>query len=181
MTQPISGQEFVRATVHLAGEVDIETGHSSRYSVEHVQTRLGSALIYLLDFDATADLVRVARVGAERARGLFDDDQIACLPVGVLHDGQESSVVMRMRGRQTTVTAQAITAAANRYRRPYLTCQVGGLVLVLHDAEAVARLVEVTETSYRVASALWPVEASMAAQAEADELAERRVRERAGR
>ncbi len=66
-------------------------------------------------------------------------------------------------------------------QRPYLTCQAGGLVLVPHDAEAVARLVEVAETAYRVAGALWPVEASMAAQAEADELAERRVRERAGR
>ena len=181
MTQSGSSQEFIRATVHLVGEVDFETGHSSRYSVEHVQTRIGSALVYLRDFAAAADLARVARIGAERARGLWLDDQISVLPGGVLHAGQDSSVVVRMRGPQTTVTAQAITAAANRNRRPYLTCQVGGLVLVLHDAEAVARLVEVAETAYRVAGALGPVEASMAVQAEADELAERWVRERAGR
>lgn len=126
-----------------------------------MQTRIGSALVYLLDFGAVADFARAARLGAQRAQGLFPAEHTASLPVEMLHTGQESSVIVRMRGAQTSATAQAITAAANRHRRPYLTCQIGGLVLVLHDAEAVARLVEVAETSYRVAAALWPSSALM--------------------
>lgn len=176
-----SSQEFVRATVHLAGEVEYETGHSTRYSAEHVQTRIGSALVYLLDFGAAADFARAARLGAERAQGLFPAEHTASLPVEMLHTGQESSVIVRMRGAQTSATAQAITAAANRHRRPYLTCQIGGLVLVLHDAEAVARLVEVAETSYRVAAALWPISSALMPDSGKDEHAEQWERQQAQR
>jgi hypothetical protein len=168
-----SSQEFIRATVHLAGEVDYETGHSTRVTAEHVQTRIGSALVYLLDFIAAGDFARAARLGAERAQGLFPAGHTASLPEALLHSGQESSVIVRMRGAQTSATAQAISAAANRHRRPYLTCQIGGLVLVLHDAEAVARLVEVAETSYRVAAALWPITAALMPDSGKDEYAER--------
>ena len=174
-------QEFIRATVHLAGEVEYETGHSSRYSTEHVQARIGSALVYLLDFVAASDFVRAARLGAERARGLFPAEHTASLPVELLHTGQDSSVVVRMRGAQTSATAQAISAAANRHRRPYLTCQIGGLVLVLHDAEAVSRLVEVAETSYRVAAALWPISSALMPDSGKDEYAERWEQQQARR
>ena len=174
-------QEFIRATIHLAGEVEYETGHSSRYSTEHVQARIGSALVYLLDFVAASDFVRAARLGAERARGLFPTEHTASLPVELLHTGQDSSVVVRMRGPQTSATAQAISAAANRHRRPYLTCQLGGLVLVLHDAEAVGRLVEVAETSYRLAAALWPISSALMPDSGRDEYAERWEQQRARR
>lgn len=176
-----SSQEFVRATVHLAGEVEHETGHSSRYSAEHVQCRIGSALVYLLDFAAAGDFARAARLGAQRARGLFPAEHTASLPDALQHTGQESSVVVRMRGAQTSATAQAITAAANRHRRPYLTVQIGGLVLVLHDAVSVARLVEVAETSYRVASALWPLSAALMPDSGRDEYAEQWERQHAQR
>ena len=180
MPQPGS-QEFIRATVHLAGKVEIETGHATRYSAEHVQTRIGSALVYLLDYVAAANFGRAAQLAAQRGDGLFAPGYAATLPGELLHSGQDSSVIVRMRGAQTSAAAQAISASASRHRRPYLACQVGGLVLVLHDGEAVARLVQVAETAHRVARALWPISTALTAKTERDLFAEQWGRARTHR
>ncbi|SHN88913.1 hypothetical protein SAMN05660350_04904 [Geodermatophilus obscurus] len=157
-------QEFVRATVHLAGEVEIETGHVTRFTVEHVQARIGSALLYLLDFTAAADFARAALAAAERAGGLFTAGGAGSLPVELVQAGQDSSVIVRMCGAQPVAYPQAVAGSVSRHGRAYLTCQVGGLVLVLHDAEATGRLVAVAETVHRVAAALWPVAAQTLAE-----------------
>jgi hypothetical protein len=169
-------QEFVRATVHLAGDVGVETGHVARFTVEHVQARIGSALLYLLDYTAAADFARAALAAAalaaaqsgggqsgvgqlapgQRGGGLFAAAGVGGLPAEVWHGGQDSSVIVRMRGTQPVAFPQAVAASGSRHGRAYLSCQVGGLVLVLHDTEAVQRLVLVADTVHRVAAALWP-------------------------
>lgn len=151
------GQEFVRATVHLAGPVEIETGHAAHYAAAHVQARIGPALLYFLDYVAARDFAAaVADAAAKAAVARLFSPEGAALPPGLGGSDQESSVIVRLRGRQQVVAPQAVAGAVSPHRQPFLTCQLGGLVLVLHSAEALARLVTVAYTAHRVAAALWP-------------------------
>lgn len=152
------GQEFVRATVHLAGAVEIETGHAAHYSAAHVQARIGSALLYLLDYLAARDFAAAVAAVVARGEGLFSAGAEG-LPPRVRHPGQEASVIVRLRGRQQIAPPFAVAASASAGRRAHVVCQLGGLVLVAHTGEALERLGRVADTVHRVAAVLWPQEA----------------------
>jgi hypothetical protein len=148
-------QEFIRATVHLSGAVPIETGHRAQYSAEHLQVRIGSVLLYFLDFAAVADFAATVAHAARIADGLFGHDAPVLLPQQLQHPGQESSLVIRLRGAQAVAAPTAVHAALSPHGSSFLTCQVGGLVLVLHSPQALTRLVRVTDSAHRLAAALW--------------------------
>lgn len=65
-----SYQEYVRATIHLAGPVTVETGRLAHYSAVHTRARIGGEIIYFLDLvdvDAfIASVAQAARYGAAR-------------------------------------------------------------------------------------------------------------------
>ncbi|GAB4083290.1 hypothetical protein G3R41_21460 [Modestobacter muralis] len=150
------GQEFVSATVHLAGAVEIETGHVAHYSAEHIQARIGGVLIYFLDFAAVAAFAEAVADTAETARATFDHAHAAALPPQLRHHGQDVSLIVRLRGRQAGEKAQGKTAAASYDGVPFVGCRIGGIRLVVRDAEAMRLLAHVADTVARIAGALWP-------------------------
>jgi hypothetical protein len=160
--QQRSEQEFVSATVHLAGSVDVETGHAAHYSAEHVQARIGPVLLYFLDLAAVGDFAACVEATVAAAGRVFDHAGSVPLPAALRHPGQEASLVVRLRGGQRTEGPHGVAAAASLGRGAFISCKVGGLRLVCHDAEALRRLVHVARTAQRVAHALWPAAASSA-------------------
>ena len=151
-----TGQQFVAATVHLAGAVEVETGHRAHYSVEHVQARIGGVLVYFLDAAAVDAFARAVVAAAEYGPAAFAHPNATPLPRALVTSAQEVSLVVRLQGEQTTEPPQAVTAAGSLAHRGHVTCTVGGVRLVLHDAEALHRLAHVTDTVARLAAALWP-------------------------
>lgn len=153
--QPTAGQEFVSATVHLAGAVGVETGHAAHYSAEHVQARIGPALLYFLDATCVDDFTAAVEAAVAAAPRVFDHPHPATLPGPLQRRDQQTSVVVRLRGPQRATSPHGVAATGSLDRRAFLTCQVGGLRLVCHDAEALHRLAHVARTAQRVAHALW--------------------------
>ena len=150
------GQEFVSATAHLAGAVEIETGHAAHYSAEHIQARIGSVLIYFLDHAAAQSFAAAAAATEERAGQVFTHPHATGLPTQLRHPGQDVSLIVRLRGPQDTKEPVAMTTAASLDGQPLVGCRVGGLLLVIRDAEAMHRLAHLAATVARVAAALWP-------------------------
>ena len=70
------------------------------------------------------------------------------------------SLIVRLRGPQATEDPQARTATASLDSVPSLVCRIGGLRLVVRDAEAMHRLFRVAQTTARLSAALWPVTAT---------------------
>ena len=145
------GQQFVSAVVHLAGGIDIETGHLAHYSTSHIQARIAGVLIYFLDPAA------VART-AEDAPTVFGHTHPVRLPAQLSTTAQEVSLILRLQGDQVTERPSGSTAAVSGFGHGVIGCRVGGLLLQLHDAEALARLAHVARTVTRLAEALWPVD-----------------------
>ena len=152
-----TGQEFVSATVHLAGAVEVETGHVAHYSAEHIQARIGGVLIYFLDLAAVTAFSAAVADTERVAVGAFEHPEATGLPQHLHHTGQSVSLVVRLRGTQDTEPAKGQTAFASHDGHPFVGCKVGGLRLVIRDAEAMHRLSHVTATVARLAAALWPV------------------------
>jgi len=152
------GQQFVSAVVHLAGGIDIETGHLAHYSTSHIQARIAGVLIYFLDPAAvTAFAAAVART-AEDAPTVFGHTHPVRLPAELSTTAQEVSLILRLQGDQVTERPSGSTAAVSGFGHGVIGCRVGGLLLQLHDAEALARLAHVARTVTRLAEALWPVD-----------------------
>ena len=150
------GQEFVSATVHLAGAVEVETGHAAHYSAHHVQARIGGVLIYFLDPAAAQHFAAAVDESARIAPQVFDHPHATGLPDTLAHPGQEVSLIVRLRGRQATEKPRGITTAASLDGYPLVGCRIGGLLLIVRDSEAMRRLAHVAATVERVATALWP-------------------------
>ena len=160
--QQRSEQEFVSATVHLAGSVDAETGHAAHYSAEHVHARIGPVLLYFLDLTAVGDFAACVEATLAAAGRVFGHSGPVPLPAALRHPGQDASLVVRLRGAQRTEGPHGVAAAASLDRGAFISCKVGGLRLVCHDAEALRRLAHVARTAQRVAHALWPATAPSA-------------------
>lgn len=151
-----TGQQFVSATVHLAGAVEVETGHQARYTAQHVQARIGGVLLYFLDRAAVADFARAVAATAEYASAAFGHPHAVQLPEALHTRTQDVSLVVRLQGAQTSEPPRGVTAGGSVGGHGHISCTVGGLRLVLHDAEALHRLVRLAHTVERVAVALWP-------------------------
>jgi hypothetical protein len=175
-----SGQQFVAATVHLGGSVQIETGHRAHYTAEHVQARIGGVLVYFLDLAAVDAFAAAVAATARYGRAAFAHPHATRLPPDLVTAAQEVSLVVRLKGDQATARPRGAVATAATGMRGRVECTVGGLRLVLHDAEALSRLVHVTDTVARVAAALWPA-ASLDEVEARDPHAERWERENAPR
>ena len=151
-----TGQQFVAATVHLAGAVEVETGHRAHYSVEHVQARIGGVLIYFLDAAAVDAFTRAVAATTQYGGLAFAHPHATRLPDRVDTGTQEVSLVVRLRGHQAGERPRGVVASTDTGGRGQVSCLIGALCLVLHDAEALHRLSYVTDTVARVAAALWP-------------------------
>ena len=160
--QQRSEQEFVSATVHLAGGVGVETGHAAHYTAEHVQARIGPVLLYFLDLACVDNFSAAVEATVAAAGRVFDHPGPVPLPAALRHPGQEVSLVVRLRGAQRTEGPHGVAAAASLDRGAFISCKIGGLRLVCHDAEALRRLAHVARTAQRVAHALWPAAAPSA-------------------
>lgn len=148
------GDELVSAAVDLAGAVSIETGHVANYTAQHVQVRIGPVLVYLLDWAAAESLHRAAAAAAA-SRHVFAHGHTGRLPRDLQATGQEISLVVRLRGAQSTPAAVVGSGHPSRPARAVVACTVGRLRVVCHDAEALHRLVRVATSALRVAGALW--------------------------
>lgn len=151
------GQQFVSATVHLAGAVEIETGHVAHFTAHHIQARIGGVLIYFLDLPAVDAFTAAVAATAEIAPQMFDHPNAVNLPAHLRHTGQDVSLIIRLSGPQDTEKPQGRTTASSLDGVAHVGCKVGGLRLVIRDAEAMYRLTHIAETVDRLATALWPV------------------------
>jgi len=151
-----TGQQFVAATVHLAGAVEVETGHRAHYSVEHVQARIGGVLIYFLDAVAVDDFARAVASTVHYGGLAFAHPHATRLPDRIDTGTQEVSLVVRLQGHQSGEKPRGVVASTDTGGRGQVSCLIGALCLVLHDAEALHRLAHVTDTVARLAAALWP-------------------------
>lgn len=150
------GQQFVSATVHLAGAIEIETGHVAHFTAQHIQARIGGVLIYFLDLPAAEAFAAAVAATGRTARRAFVHSQAVGLPAPLRHTGQDISLIVRLAGPQATAEPQAETAAGSLDGVAHVSCKVGGLRLLVRDAEAMARLAHVADTVARLAVALWP-------------------------
>ena len=150
------GQEFVSATVHLAGAVAVETGHLAHYTAQHIQARIGGVLIYFLDLAAVDAFANAVADTAADAPQMLGHPEPVALPAHLRHDGQEISLIVRLFGPQHTPKPHGETAKVSGDGAAYISCRVGGLLLVIRDAEAMRRLSHVADTVARLAAALWP-------------------------
>jgi hypothetical protein len=153
-----TGQEFVSASVHLAGAVEIETGHLARYSAVHIPARIGGVLLYFLDLAAVEAFAEAVAATEQRAARTFAHPHATGLPAALVYPGQDVSLIVRMSGPQATEEPQAMTAAASGDGVARIGCRIGGLRLVVCDAEAMHRLAHVAQSAARLAAALWPHE-----------------------
>ncbi|GAB4082778.1 hypothetical protein GCU67_20350 [Modestobacter muralis] len=151
-----SGQQFVRATVHLAGAVTVETGHMAQYSAEHIQARIGGVLIYFLDLAAVDAFAASVSQAAEFGRTAFRQRSTYCLPDELIANTQEVCLVVRLQGHQEPAERNGAVANDSTGGRGHVIVGVGALRLFLHDPQALQRLVHVTDTVARLAAALWP-------------------------
>lgn len=154
-----AGQQFVSATVQLAGAVDTETAHATwTAGAGHVMARIGGVLLYFLDRDAVASFAAVAAQASPLGRPVFGGQDVHRLPAAQVETGQDASIVLRLRGAQYLGGPNGVPAQASRDGRAHVTLRVGGLRLVLRDRLALAALIEVAQTALRAADVLWPDE-----------------------
>lgn len=156
---PAHGQQFVTATVHLAGAVETETAHARWNSgAGHVMARIGGVLLYFLDRDAIAGFAQAAAEAGPLGRPVFGDHDVHRLPAAQVDTGQDASLVLRLSGAQDIGGPNGVSAQASRDGQPHVTLRVGGLRLVLRDRVALRALVQVAEAAVRAGDALWPDE-----------------------
>jgi hypothetical protein len=151
-----SGQQFVSVAVHLAGPVEVETGHRAQYSAEHIQARIGGVLVYFLDQAAVTTFATTVGQAAQIGGTVFGQRETPRLPEELVTNRQEISLVVRLQGDQGSDKPQGAVANDNTGGRGHVRVAVGGMRIFLHDAEALRRLVHVTDTVSRLAVALWP-------------------------
>lgn len=151
-----NGHQFVKATVHLAGAVPIETGHRAQYSAEHIQARIGGVLIYFLDLAAVDAFAASVKEAEQFGRAAFGGRQTFRLPGDFLTNTQEVSLVVRLQGHQEAASRKGTIANDHTDGHGNVIVGFGGVRLFLHDPEALHRLIHVTNTVARLAAALWP-------------------------
>lgn len=160
--QAAGGQQFVSATVHLAGAVQTETGHATWSGAGHVMARIGGLLIYFLNTEALAGFAAAAARAGGLGGEVFGHELPRRLPDGLIARGvggvQEVSLVLRLRGAQQIAGPNGVPARASADGRPHVRVRVGGLVLVLHDQVSLQALVAVAAVARRAGDALWPDE-----------------------
>ena len=127
------------------------------YSAEHIQARIGGVLIYFLDHLAVQAFTAAAAAAGDRAGQVFTHTHATGLPAQLRHPGQDLSLIVRLRGPQDPSEPLAMTTAASLDGQALVGCRVGGLLLLIRDAEAMHRLTHLAATVARVAAALWPL------------------------
>ncbi|SCX60514.1 hypothetical protein SAMN03159343_4110 [Klenkia marina] len=153
------GQQFVSATVHLAGAVEFETAHASWTGIGHVMARMGGVLLYFLDRAAIAGFAIAAGEAGALGAQTFGDQQVRPLPaLARVGDGQDASIVLRLHGAQDIGRPHAATTTSSQDGGAFVAVRVGGLTLVLRDQLALAALEQVAATAARAADVLWPDE-----------------------
>jgi hypothetical protein len=95
-----SGQQFVSVAVHLAGPVEVETGHRAQYSAEHIQARIGGVLVYFLDQAAVTTFATTVGQAAQIGGTVFGQRETPRLPEELVTNRQEISLVVRLQGDQ---------------------------------------------------------------------------------
>ena len=151
-----NGHQFVRATIHLAGPVEVETAHRAQYAAEHIQARIGGVLIYFLDLAAVDAFAASVKEAEQFGRTAFGQRQTFRLPEELVTNTQEVSVVVRLQGNQEAADRKGTVANDHTDGRGNVVVGFGGMRLLIHDPEALHRLVHVTGTVARLAAALWP-------------------------
>ena len=153
------GQQFVAATVHLAGAVEFETAHASWTGIGHVMARIGGVVVYFLDRAAIAGFAIAAGEAGALGAQTFGDQQARPLPaLARVSDGQDASIVLRLQGAQDIGRPHGRTAHASQDGAAFVAMRVGGLTLVLRDQLALTALEQVAATAARAADVLWPDE-----------------------
>ena len=154
---PAHGQQFVTATVHLAGAVETETAHARWNSgAGHVMARVGGVLLYFLDRDAIAGFAQAAAEASPLGGPVFGDHDVHRLPAAQVDTGQDASLVLRLSGAQDIGGPNGLTGQTSQDGAPYVSLRVGGLRLMLRDRLALSALVQVAEDARRAGDALWP-------------------------